>query len=257
MTKILTSILKSQAARVGDLSQARRLQRLGEGFDDEARRDFAEIKNPSEGPRRRWISNGGKWDTVLPLKKRRNASSSAITMSPSPVVLRIECWARAIRTSCWKPAHRLLRYSAKRSSFLFAANTPINLKFCRRPSTRWKGPGSAAFAKSKSCAGRRLYLRPGHGPAGDDGGQEGLAAAASALSTVVGLMGKPTVVNNVETFPCCSHRANGGEWFAKIGVPGNPEKRFNPSGGTGVYSISGDVEKPGIYEFPWERPCAR
>ena len=73
--------------------------------------------------------------------------------------------------------------------------------------------------------------------------------------TVAGLMAKPTVVNNVETLSMLPHIAsNGGEWFAKIGTPGNPEKKLNPSGGTGVYSISGDVEKPGVYEFPMGTP---
>jgi len=61
--------------------------------------------------------------------------------------------------------------------------------------------------------------------------------------TVFGLMGRPTVVNNVETVSMLPHiLVNGGEWFAKIGVP--------KSGGTVVFSISGHVEKPGVYEFP-------
>ena len=61
--------------------------------------------------------------------------------------------------------------------------------------------------------------------------------------TVWGLMGRPTVVNNVETVSMLPHiLVNGGEWFAKIGVP--------KSGGTVVFSISGCVEKPGVYEFP-------
>jgi NADH-quinone oxidoreductase subunit F len=76
--------------------------------------------------------------------------------------------------------------------------------------------------------------------------------------TVAGLMGKPTVVNNVETLSMLPHiLKNGGEWFAKLGVPGNPEKKFNPSGGTAVYSISGDVEKPGVYEFPMGTPLRK
>jgi NADH-quinone oxidoreductase subunit F len=61
--------------------------------------------------------------------------------------------------------------------------------------------------------------------------------------TVAGLMGKPTVVNNVETLcmlpPIVEH---GGKWFADLGVP--------KSGGTLLLSISGHVEKPGVYEFP-------
>jgi len=73
--------------------------------------------------------------------------------------------------------------------------------------------------------------------------------------TVAGLMGKPTVVNNVETLSMLPHIvANGGEWFAKIGTPGDPAKKLNPSGGTAVYSISGDIKNPGVYEFPMGTP---
>ncbi len=61
--------------------------------------------------------------------------------------------------------------------------------------------------------------------------------------TVSGLMGRPTVVNNVETLSMLPFIVNeGGAAFAKIGVP--------RSGGTIVFSISGHVEKPGLYEFP-------
>ncbi len=61
--------------------------------------------------------------------------------------------------------------------------------------------------------------------------------------TVSGLMGQPTVVNNVETLSMLPFIVNeGGAAFAKIGVP--------RSGGTVVFSISGHVEKPGLYEFP-------
>ncbi|MBI4060084.1 MAG: SLBB domain-containing protein, partial [Elusimicrobia bacterium] len=61
--------------------------------------------------------------------------------------------------------------------------------------------------------------------------------------TVAGLMGQPTVVNNVETLSMLPFIVNeGGEAFAKIGTP--------KSGGTVLFSISGRVEKPGLYEFP-------
>jgi NADH-quinone oxidoreductase subunit F len=61
--------------------------------------------------------------------------------------------------------------------------------------------------------------------------------------TVAGLMAKPTVVNNVETLSMLPFIVNeGGEAFAKIGGP--------KSGGTVLFSISGSVERPGLYEFP-------
>jgi len=68
--------------------------------------------------------------------------------------------------------------------------------------------------------------------------------------TVAGLMGKPTVVNNVETLSMLPPILNeGGEAFAKLGVP--------RTGGTGVYSVSGHVAKPGIYEFPMGSPLSK
>lgn len=68
--------------------------------------------------------------------------------------------------------------------------------------------------------------------------------------TVAGLMGKPTVVNNVETLSMLPHIVvNGAEWFARLGTA--------KSGGTAVYSVSGDVEKPGIYEFPMGTPLRK
>jgi NADH-quinone oxidoreductase subunit F len=58
---------------------------------------------------------------------------------------------------------------------------------------------------------------------------------------VVGLYGKPTAVNNVETL--CNVPlivARGAEWFAGLG----PEK----NGGPKLYCISGHVRRPGVYE---------
>jgi NADH-quinone oxidoreductase subunit F len=58
---------------------------------------------------------------------------------------------------------------------------------------------------------------------------------------VVGLYGKPTAVNNVETL--CNVPLivkNGAEWYAKLG----PEK----NGGPKLYCVSGHVKRPGVYE---------
>jgi len=58
---------------------------------------------------------------------------------------------------------------------------------------------------------------------------------------LVGLYGKPTAVNNVETL--CNVPlivANGAEWYAALG----PEK----NGGPKLYCVSGQVKRPGVYE---------
>ncbi len=57
-----------------------------------------------------------------------------------------------------------------------------------------------------------------------------------------GLWEKPTVINNVETLMNIpSIIRNGAEWFNRLGT----EK----SKGTKVFSVCGDVERPGVYEM--------
>jgi NADH:ubiquinone oxidoreductase subunit F (NADH-binding) len=57
-----------------------------------------------------------------------------------------------------------------------------------------------------------------------------------------GLWGKPTIINNVETLMNVpAILLNGGRWFNQIGT--------DKSKGTKVFSISGDVDRPGVCEF--------
>ncbi|NQT24620.1 NADH-quinone oxidoreductase subunit NuoE [candidate division KSB1 bacterium] len=59
-----------------------------------------------------------------------------------------------------------------------------------------------------------------------------------------GFMSHPTIVNNVETFIASAIIcANGPKWFLEHGT----EK----SVGTKLFSVSGDCEKPGVYELPF------
>ncbi|HMN22017.1 MAG TPA: NADH-quinone oxidoreductase subunit NuoF [Ottowia sp.] len=62
-----------------------------------------------------------------------------------------------------------------------------------------------------------------------------------------GLYGKPTTVNNTETFAAVPWIIrHGGAAYLACGKPNN--------GGTKIYSISGDVERPGNYEIPMGTP---
>jgi [NiFe] hydrogenase diaphorase moiety large subunit len=57
-------------------------------------------------------------------------------------------------------------------------------------------------------------------------------------------MGRPTTVNNVETFAAVSHIVTkGGEWFRQHGT--------DKSTGSKLFSVSGDCGRPGVYELPW------
>ncbi len=59
-----------------------------------------------------------------------------------------------------------------------------------------------------------------------------------------GYLGMPTVVNNVETFCAAAQiAAHGGQAWASIGT--------DTSTGTKLHAISGDCERPGIYEYPY------
>ncbi|MDS4025663.1 MAG: NADH-quinone oxidoreductase subunit NuoF [Candidatus Contendobacter sp.] len=62
-----------------------------------------------------------------------------------------------------------------------------------------------------------------------------------------GLYGRPTTINNTESFSSVpSIIRNGGEWFANLGVAN--------AGGTKIFAVSGHVEKPGNFEISMGTP---
>ncbi|MDQ7970707.1 MAG: NADH-quinone oxidoreductase subunit NuoF [Oxalicibacterium faecigallinarum] len=64
-----------------------------------------------------------------------------------------------------------------------------------------------------------------------------------------GLFGKPTTINNTETFAAVPFIFQvGAEAYAGLGKPNN--------GGTKIFSVSGDVTNPGNYEIPLGTPFA-
>lgn len=65
-----------------------------------------------------------------------------------------------------------------------------------------------------------------------------------------GIYGKPTTINNTETFAAVPWIIrNGGPAYLEVGKPNN--------GGTKLFSISGDVERPGNYEIPMGTPFSK
>ncbi len=65
-----------------------------------------------------------------------------------------------------------------------------------------------------------------------------------------GLYGKPTTINNTETFAAVPWIIrNGGQAYLECGKPNN--------GGTKIFSVSGDVNLPGNYEIPMGTPFAK
>ena len=74
-------------------------------------------------------------------------------------------------------------------------------------------------------------------------GKRATPRAKPPFPQVSGLFGKPTIVNNVETFCCVPHIVNNGaDWFKDLS---NSE-----DGGTKLYGVSGKVNRPGCWELP-------
>jgi NADH-quinone oxidoreductase subunit F len=74
-------------------------------------------------------------------------------------------------------------------------------------------------------------------------GKRATPRAKPPFPQVSGLFGRPTIVNNVETFCCIPHIVvNGAEWFKKLSLTGDS--------GTKIYGVSGKVKRPGAWELP-------
>ncbi|HZY05300.1 MAG TPA: NADH-quinone oxidoreductase subunit NuoF [Anaeromyxobacteraceae bacterium] len=74
-------------------------------------------------------------------------------------------------------------------------------------------------------------------------GKKGYPRFRPPFPAVVGLWGKPTIINNVETIANVPWIVeNGGAAYAALGV--------GKSGGTRLFGVSGHVKRPGIYEKP-------
>ncbi|MGE5648441.1 MAG: NADH-quinone oxidoreductase subunit NuoF [Acidobacteriota bacterium] len=100
----------------------------------------------------------------------------------------------------------------------------------------------------------RLHTSAGRYMCGEETGMlnalEGKRAnprAKPPFPPVVGLFGKPTVVNNVETLANVPHIVrNGAAWFRGLSK--------SKDGGTKLYGASGKVKRPGLWELPIGTP---
>jgi NADH-quinone oxidoreductase subunit F len=74
-------------------------------------------------------------------------------------------------------------------------------------------------------------------------GRRATPRAKPPFPPVVGLWGKPTIVNNVETISNVPHIIeHGADWFRQLSR--------SVDGGTKIYGVSGRVRKPGAWELP-------
>lgn len=108
--------------------------------------------------------------------------------------------------------------------------------------------GKSILGDSSWCFDIEIHLGAGAYICGEESaliesleGKRGIPRNRPPYPVSSGYLGRPTVVNNVETFLAAANIANhGGEWFASAG----------DGMGTKIHSVSGDCEHPGIYEFP-------
>lgn len=78
-------------------------------------------------------------------------------------------------------------------------------------------------------------------------GKRAIPRAKPPFPQISGLFGKPTVVNNIETFCNLPHIViNGADWFKSLSC--------NKDGGTKLYGASGKVKRPGTWELPLGTP---
>ena len=75
-------------------------------------------------------------------------------------------------------------------------------------------------------------------------GKRGTPRNRPPFPVTCGYLNQPTVVNNVETFAATSLIGlHGGAWYAAVGT--------DTSTGSKILSVSGDCERPGLYEYPF------
>src|ERR1700694_3252422 len=80
-------------------------------------------------------------------------------------------------------------------------------------------------------------------------GKKGMPRFKPPFPASVGMYGKPTTINNTETFAAVPWIIRkGGEAFLNLGRPNN--------GGTKIFSVTGDVERPGNFEVKLGLPFA-
>jgi NADH:ubiquinone oxidoreductase subunit F (NADH-binding) len=73
-------------------------------------------------------------------------------------------------------------------------------------------------------------------------GKRGESRLRPPFPTQAGLFKKPTIINNVETLCNVPHIIEkGSDWYSALGT--------DQSKGTKLFCVSGDVEKPGVYEM--------
>jgi [NiFe] hydrogenase diaphorase moiety large subunit len=146
-----------------------------------------------------------------------------------------------------------LAIGARRASSTCAASTASCSNRCRRccAPARGRAAGPSILGRVGFDFDIAIHLGAGAYVCGEESaliesleGKRGTPRIRPPFPVEQGYLGQPTVVNNVETFCAVAHIAvHGGGLVGGIGTP--------QSTGTKIHSVSGDCERPGLYEYPF------
>ncbi len=149
--------------------------------------------------------------------------------------------------------HLLLEGVAIAASVIGAADAFIYLRYEYPEALATLGDAIAGATAAGLLGGARVHLRRGAGAyiCGEESsllnsleGKKPFPRDKPPLPVHQGLFGKPTLISNVETFSVVPRILEmGAEKWKTLGKDGRP--------GTKLYSLSGDVKRPGNYEAPF------
>ena len=166
-----------------------------------------------------------------------------------------------------QPAHRDRRHGHRRlrDGHQAPATTTSTARSSRSTSVsrrRWtKRAPPASWATTSWAASFSFQLHAFHGfgayICGEETallesleGKKGQPRFKPPFPASFGLYGKPTTINNTETFAAVPWIINnGGQAYLECGKPNN--------GGTKIFSVVGDVNRPGNFEVPLGTPFAK
>ncbi|MHB1037872.1 MAG: NADH-quinone oxidoreductase subunit NuoF [Pirellulales bacterium] len=141
---------------------------------------------------------------------------------------------------------------ARRGFFYVRAEYPLAIRRIQNALDRCREQGLLGENILGSGFGFDLEIRLGAGAfvCGEETalihsieGERGQPRIRPPYPTEQGLWGKPTCINNVETFANVPVIVNyGGDWFARIGTAA--------SGGTKVFALAGKIQHTGLVEVP-------
>ena len=154
---------------------------------------------------------------------------------------------------------RPTRWASRSATTTSTARSSRSTSASKRRSTRRAPPATSATSILGCGFSFQLHAFHGFGAyiCGEETallesleGKKGQPRFKPPFPASFGLYGKPTTINNTETFAAVPWIIrNGGEKYLAIGKPNN--------GGTKIFSMVGDVERPGNYEMPLGTPFAK